>query len=137
MTRITSDLLTLASKKMKYLNARQKLVAQNVMNARMPKYLPKDIVPFQKTLKSSPMSVVNVARTSSKHFSGDRFSQAVSSSFEAKETYSKKDITPSGNAVVLEKELMKASDIGSDYKLTTTLASEYLKLRKLGLNIKK
>lgn len=132
----SSLVLKMAQEKMKWLSHRQKMVAQNVMNARTPKYIPKDLISFKKTMQSRPMSV-KLKRTRGDHIQGKVISQALDQNYKVIEDFRKEDLSPSGNGVVMEKELMKSGEIGLAHKQASVIIAEYLKLKKIAIHPKK
>ena len=129
-------ILKVAQEKMAYLKESQKKVAQNIVRAREPGYKPKRLVPFKKIIQNAPMSV-QLKRTRGDHLQGKVISQGMNQTYKTVEDFKKEDLSPSGNGVVLEKELMKSGEIGLEHKQASLVISEYLKLKKFALNPKR
>jgi flagellar basal-body rod protein FlgB len=114
--------------KMRWHQARQTLLAQNVANADTPGYLGRDLKPFtidegavsQATLSMSSASPNHIAISSGL----DGFGADESASF---------DRTPGGNTVTLEDEMMKVSANDIDYQTVTALYTRSMRLIRVAL----
>lgn len=116
------------TEKMRWHQARQGVLAENIANADTPNYIERDLAGFSfgDELKSS--ATLSTSMTSPMHISassgglggfGDE-----SSPFE---------ITPSGNGVTLEDEMMKVSGNDMDYQAVTALYTRSLRLLKTAI----
>lgn len=116
--------------KMAYANQRQRVLAQNISNSDTPGYVPHDIkMPnFAKVLgvsESGQTKQISMETTQSNHIAhrqqiGDNKNVA---SREQRRTY---EISPAGNAVNLEEQMMMASRNNIDYQLVTNLYNKNL-----------
>lgn len=126
-------LFAMASKRMAWLAKRQEVLSQNVANADLPDYVPHDLKAqnFRAMVKKTQPEVVAVAmaRTDAGHLP-PRHEPAKFGDAKAKETY---EIAPSGNAVVLEEQLMKVSETQTDYRMATSLYSKHIGMIKEAL----
>ncbi|KAA5602749.1 flagellar basal body rod protein FlgB [Blastochloris sulfoviridis] len=119
--------------RMGWLQARQRVLAQNVANADTPGFRARDIeaVDFKKVLTQQPPQRTAMAVTNREHIAGaasvetDRFGQSRATG--------KFEIRPSGNAVALEEEMMKVAQTQLDYQTATSLYSRSLGLIKTAL----
>ena len=106
---------------------RQNLLANNVANADMPNFRPRDLVPPRMDQMTATGSV-NMMRTSGGHItglSGDNSQfQMNASGYEAR---------PSGNSVDLEDEMIKVAANQMDFQAATTLYTRSLNLLKTAL----
>ena len=107
--------------KMKYLHQRQALISQNIANANTPNYRPKDLteVDFGRVLTKvldDRFDRVRLSATNPNHFPRDNGLSG--DDREQKQTY---EVTPSGNAVILEEQSVKASMTQGDYALMTSV----------------
>lgn len=116
---------------MRWHQARQGLLAENIANAETPGYRGRDLEAygFEGHLKMhSSARVISTATTQPGHIaiSNDPtgFGATSSHGFE---------ITPEGNGVTLEDEMMKVSANQLDYQAVTTLYSRSLKLIRTAL----
>lgn len=120
------------AEKMRWHQARQSLLAENVANADTPGFVGRDLKAFSfddqiKSIASVTMSAsapgqIAIASDSSSGFSID------SSGY---------DVTPAGTAVTLEDEMMKVSANDIDYQTVTALYTRSMRLIRtaLGRNV--
>jgi len=118
------------SEKMSWLSSRQGVLSQNIANADTPKYRPKDLkeVDFSKPENASQFQL-ELTRTHASHISrtgekGDFRSDRNRDSYET---------LPTGNAVVLEEQLMKVAQNKHDYELMTRLYRKHLQMFQIAL----
>jgi flagellar basal-body rod protein FlgB len=105
-----------------WLSQRQKVLAQNVANADTPNYRPSDLKPLSfAELVGKTAGPLQLAATEAGHMAGleDR------SPFAA-EVDRGGEVSPSGNAVHLEDEMLKVSGTANDYALTTNLYRQHI-----------
>ena len=116
--------------KMRWHQTRQTLLAENVANAETPGYRGSDLAAFEPAATSNRLSLATVATTTtaSGHFSvasqGSPFEVRGLNSFE---------VTPEGNGVTLEDEMMKVTANQLDYQTATALYSRSIKILKTAL----
>ncbi|HXF88532.1 MAG TPA: flagellar basal body rod protein FlgB [Xanthobacteraceae bacterium] len=123
-------LFSMLRARMHWHQERQQVLATNVVNADMPNYRPRDLVPPRvgggAEAGGGPLGL---ARTSPAHMT--LISGSASSQFQA--TQSGYDVRPSGNAVDLTDEMMKLAANQMDYQAATMLYSKSLNLLKTAL----
>ena len=106
--------------KMNYLSTRQGVIAQNIANADTPEYRPRDLtdVDFGAVLKDVTGSKkVRMERTTEGHIMpGGNLDTAKNR--KSRMTY---EVAPADNAVIIEEQMMKASQTTMDYNLMTNL----------------
>jgi flagellar basal-body rod protein FlgB len=127
-------LLAALSKKINWLTARQKVVAQNVANADTPGFKASDLRPldFRKELAEvthSTATKLAPVTTNPHHLVGTEFAADLKP--EAEKSTTDRDIN--GNTVSLEDEMMKVSDTTSDYQLMTNLYKKQVGLIKTAI----
>ena len=117
--------------KMEWNEARQKLLAENVANAETPGYRGRDLKEFEfgEMVAKSSISSMAAVTTQPGHIAikgtqGGEFGARAMNSFE---------ITPDGNGVVLEDEMMKVAANQMDYQAATSLYARSLKLIRTAL----
>jgi len=105
--------------RMNYLGERQSILARNVANANTPGYKPQDLkkVDFGKMV-ASHSSHSSLTTTHPMHMTLDVNSK---SKFQVEKQKDALEVTPSGNAVVVEDQIMKMSETALDYQTTTSL----------------
>ncbi len=117
--------------KMKWHQSRQTVLASNVANADTPGYRPNDLkeLKFDRQLAQVRKPIAGMAITHTKHIN------VASSSREAYDSRSGQDfeVTPSGNGVVLEDQMMKVASNQFDYQLATSVYSRSLGLLKIAI----
>lgn len=116
--------------RMQWAQERQRLLAENVANADTPNYRPRDLTPPKfDPAPAAPVASVAVARTNPAHIAG---STATNTRFQIdrKGGY---EIRATGNAVVIEDEMMKVAANQMDYQAATTLYGRSLALMKTAL----
>ena len=119
-----SPLISMLKTRMHWHQTRQKLLAENVANADTPGFQPKDLRVPTFTPSGAPTGAgLTVERTSPNHLA--------STSGRAGEDprYARRfEITPSGNAVSLEDEMLKVAQNQSDYQLAASLYQKSLQM---------
>lgn len=129
----TMPLLAALKDKMSWHQTRHVLLAENVANADTPDYEGRDLVPFTVDARSrvEVMPPVGVARTNVSHIRGTILA-------DARANFGRNDgpgweITPEGNGVTLEEQMMKVTGNAGDYQVASTLYSRSLGLIKTAL----
>ena len=124
-------IFALMGRRMSWLTQRQTILAHNVSNADTPDFKPQDLTKqsFRNMLNGTSTPMVTMHRTSASHIQPMREPDTFRSD-KAKETY---ETTMSGNAVVLEEQLMKVSETQGAYNLATNLYRKHVKMLKLAI----
>ena len=116
--------------KMSWLAERQRVLSQNIANSDTPEYKPRDMkeVDFRNLVKQSSRGVA-LNRTHKSHMSlgSERFKFEIKNSRDIYET------APSGNAVILEQQLIKNAETVTDYQLMTNLYRKHVSMFKMAL----
>ncbi|HHG90947.1 MAG TPA: flagellar basal body rod protein FlgB [Devosia sp.] len=112
--------------KMDWHQTRQKLLAENVANAETPGYRARDLeaFSFESVLKGQGARSIATATTNARHISS---ANSGNEGFVSRSN-AKFEVTPDGNSVVLEEEMMKVASNQMDYQAATSLYSRSLKL---------
>jgi len=123
-------LLALATKRMGWLARRQEVLSQNVANADTPGYVPHDLKPqdFKAMLRPAEPKV-QVVRTSAAHLEPVRRTQ----NERDRPDIERYETAPSGNAVVLEDQMMRVSETQTDYRMATTLYRKHIAMLKAAI----
>ncbi len=113
--------------RMRWLNQRQSVIADNVANSDTPDYRPRDLKPldFRDVLRGT-QAKMETARTNGSHFQ----TNTRSSSFADKVDHRNAETTLTGNAVTLENEMLKVAETAADYRLMTNLYAKQVALLK-------
>ena len=123
--------------KMHWHQARQKVLAENVANANTPGFQARDLAPMKVELREArplaggakPVPPVRLARTSAAHIDGG---SQTDTAFRVRRSGGW-EISPSGNGVVLEEQMMKVTENQMDYQTATTLYARSIALFKIAL----
>ncbi len=133
--------------KMRWINQRQKTIAQNISNANTPGYMPRDLnkVSFRSHL--TEQSGVSMRRTDSQHMGPVAPSPAAVQTHAAHsegtlpqegQWRSYSDDSPyetsiDENGVILEEQLLKMNETRSAHRLSTTLYKKHVKMLRSAL----
>ena len=114
--------------KMRWHQQRQQVLAENIANADTPGFTERDLTPFSIDDDGKSVASVSVSTTSPMHISvssgGMDGADSESAPFE---------ITPGGNGVTLEDEMMKVSGNDMDYQTVTALYTRSMRLIRTAL----
>jgi flagellar basal-body rod protein FlgB len=118
-------------RRMDWLGQRQNVLSQNIANADTPDYAPQDLKrgPFERLL-TRQLAPVAPAATHPKHLAGSAPSERPVQSQDQGETY---ETAPSGNAVVLEEQLVKVAETQMDYQTMTNLYRKHMQMFRIAL----
>ena len=128
-------LLNTAGAEIKYLGKQQEVIAQNVANADTPGYQPKQLTPvdFGAFLgKSGVSNALEMARTTNGHMVPGGATPGSNKEQSQKATY---EVAPAGNAVILEEQMVKASDTRMNYDLMINLYNKNLSMLRVALGV--
>ena len=117
--------------RLSFLTARQSVLAENVANAETPGYRGKDLkaFAFEDHMRNLSVAQITTTATQPSHFSvagidSDGFGPRKMNSFE---------VTPEGNGVTLEDEMMKVTSNQMDYQAVTTLYTRSMRILRVAL----
>lgn len=131
---INIPLFSTLKTQMRWLQERQRVLAENVANADTPSFQPKDLAPLKNgsDLPGTPGASggLALARTSAHHL---MLASSGETTF-AKDRHGKFEVRPDGNAVNLEDQMMKVAENQMAYQSATALYSRSLGLIKLALD---
>ena len=122
---------TALTDKMRWHQARQGLLAENVANAETPGYRGRDLAQYDYADRSAGFSsaTVTTSATQPMHFS---VSSSEGSAFGA-QRMANFEITPEGNGVTLEDEMMKVTTNLMDYQAATSLYQKSIKILRTAM----
>ncbi len=114
--------------KMHWHQTRQKVLSENVANADTPNYRARELKPmsFGQTLAMTAVPGIVQGRTHKAHMQGAAL--PVSGPSPNSRQQDGWEITPEGNGVVLEEEMMKVAGNQFDFQLASSLYSKSLGL---------
>ncbi len=133
MTTQNIGLFKALAAKMNYLDQRQRLIAQNIANADTPDYRPKDLLPvdFGRVLgMASGDNILEPVATDPHHLpmTGEIPDPK---SRKQKTTY---EVAPAGNAVIMEEQMVKSTQVAMDYNLITSLYQKNINMIRTALD---
>ncbi len=111
-------LFALADQRLAWVDARQSLLARNIANADTPHFQSQDLQPFAAALDHAS---VQLALTDPAHLSPPNSTQFGAGAQVAEQS-------PDGNAVAIDKELVKVADTDAVHELVTNLTKKYQNL---------
>ena len=119
------------ARRMDWLGQRQTVLAQNVANADTPGYEPQDMKdgPFGRLL-ARKLAPVAPASTHPSHLQGQA---PVPRPGESEDQRDRFETAPSGNAVVLEEQLVKVAETQMAYQTMTNLYRKHLGMIRTSL----
>lgn len=120
---------SLANQNMRYLTAKEKVIAANIANSSTPDYLPQDIQKpdFLRKMEEVKHSNLTLHITNSKHFAQLKSeTQKQPGNVLAIYTPQPKDaLTIDGNGVIVEDQMNEASKASAEYKKMITIYNSY------------
>lgn len=126
-------ILSMLRTRLEWGQERQRVLSENVANSDTPNYRARDLAapkfgdePLAAAASVAPVALV---RTENGHFGGVQLS---ASSFRI-ESKAKYELSPAGNAVNVEEEMMKVAANQMDYQAATALYTRSLNLIKTAL----
>ena len=122
------------TKRMSWLNQRQKVLADNIANADTPGYTPRDLneIDFKRELNRTNVKSMRMDVSSARHIvpRGVDRSEVDFGTKKQKDMY---ETAPDGNSVVLEQQLMKVTETRMDYELMTNLYRKHMGMLRTAL----
>lgn len=115
--------------KMRWHQERQGVLAENVANADTPGYIERDLAAFSFGDEMKSSATLTTSITSPTHISVS--SNGGKGGFGAE--LAPFEITPSGNGVTLEDEMMKVAGNDMDYQAVTALYTRSMQLLKIAI----
>jgi flagellar basal-body rod protein FlgB len=124
-------IFSLLGKRMDWLGQRQNVLAQNIANADTPHYAPRDLKPqeFRRLVERQYGASLKPTATQAGHIQASKL-RADDRSVEQKDRY---ETAPSGNAVVIEEQLIKVTQTQNDYNAITNLYKKQVAMLKMAL----
>jgi flagellar basal-body rod protein FlgB len=116
-------LFALADRRLAWIDARQTVLAQNVANADTPGWHSRDLKPFAATLGAAG---IGLAQTDPGHLAATQ-----GGATGAAATLSER--APDGNAVALDKELVKVADTDAAHELVNNVTRKYLGMFRIAI----
>ncbi len=127
-----ASFFTLLRGQLEHLGTRQRVLSENIANATTPGYVPRDVDEnaFAKALANQTRGSVTVATTNAGHIAGsDGGGNMFAKVIKAPDS----ETTIDGNAVVLEEQMMRASETRMNYETSLALYQKGLDLVRLAI----
>lgn len=118
--------VALAERRLAWLDARQRVLAQNIAHADTPGYRPRDLTSFAALVAGKAGPEIGLARTDARHLATTRDPRA-------RIDRESEEVTPDGNAVSLDREALKVADTDTAHALATGLHRRWLQLFRTAL----
>lgn len=122
----------LANQNMRYLTAKEKVIAANIANASTPNYLPKDITKpdFFGEVKKANHPNLNLYVTNDKHISylQSETTKHYTGGYVVYTPKPQDTLTIDGNGVIVEDQMNEASKASAEYKKMITIYNSYKKM---------
>lgn len=116
------QLFNLASRQAEWLSLRQEVIAGNIANANTPKFMAKDITPFNAIMAAGQFGM---ARTNSKHLAASDLNTDLDVEVREAPLNGEIGVQVSGNSVALADEMTKMGEIQRQHSLNTNLVSSF------------
>lgn len=114
--------IALSEQRLRWAEARQRVLAQNIANADTPNYRPSDMQPFAKVL-SGKLTEKQMVATNANHLQGTRQQDGRTLKERISATRD-----PSGNAVSLEREALRVADTDSAHATALSVRRRYISM---------
>ncbi|MCB9948877.1 MAG: flagellar basal body rod protein FlgB [Rhodospirillaceae bacterium] len=112
-----------------WLSQRQVVLAQNIANADTPGYQAQDIQPFADVVARTMPGQLTPAQTQAGHMAGTSGTPGA----RVSPLRSPYEVSPSGNTVVLEQQLMQLTDTAAQHRLALNLYRKHVGMIKMAL----
>lgn len=119
--------VALAEARLRWLDARQRVLAQNIANADTPGYRPSDLAPFAQSLAAAAPAAA-MQQTNAQHMAG-----AGGRDPRARQERRLADRSMDGNGVALDREAMRVADTETAHALAIGLHRRYLAMFRTAL----
>ena len=125
-------LFSMLKTRMRWLETRQRLLAENVANAETPGYRGRDLKTQDSSRQRQAATSVQMISTNTGHLAG---ASQTDPNFQADRSQAF-EVTPRGNSVSLEEEMMRVAQNQIDHQTAATLYSRSLGLIKTAIGKK-
>jgi flagellar basal-body rod protein FlgB len=122
----TRDVLSLAQRRLGWLDRRQAVLAQNIANADTPSFRPRDVTPFAQALAAA--GAPPLARTQAAHLPGGGAARAGTA-----QDRSVAEAVPDGNAVSLDREAVRMAETDTAHALAMAVHRSFMGMFRTAL----
>lgn len=132
MTTENLGLFKAMSSKMQYLDQRHRLIAQNIANSDTPGYEPRDLKPvdFGAVMENVVKPSALLPETTQAGHMKPGGEVDTPKKADQRQVF---EVAPSGNAVILEEQMLKSSENMVDYKLMNTIYKKNVAMIKAAI----
>jgi len=125
------NIFAVLGKRMDWLNQRERVLSENIANSDTPEYKPRDLdgSKFSRLLQSQ-LAPVEPTTTDRAHLSGTVVRDGPAKIEGQRHTY---EASPTGNAVILEEQLIKVQETQSAYQLMTNLYRKHMDMLRIAV----
>jgi flagellar basal-body rod protein FlgB len=125
------NLFQVIAKRMDWLGQRQTVLAENIANADTPEFVPQDLSErdFRRVLRGQ-MARVDPVATDAAHLRGTASEPGAARTYRVETPY---ETSPSGNAVILEEQLVKIGETQTNYQMMTNLYRKHMEMFRMAL----
>ena len=125
------NLFAAIAKRMDWLGQRQRVLADNIANSDTPKFVPRDLQEGQfSSMLRRGTEPVQPRLTNAGHMRGSALGDGPARAVTQTAPY---ETSPSGNAVVLEEQLIKVAKTQDDYQTMTNLYRKHMEMFRTAL----
>lgn len=126
-------LFQVVRERMSFLEARQNSISENIAHADIPKYRARDVSDsdFARMIEHGEGLGVQMAATNSKHLVGTQSNTA--GKFKLKDAPDR-EISPNGNTVVLEDQMMELGQTQMSHQLATGIYRKAVDMLRLAIH---
>ena len=133
MNLLSTPIFEILRTKMGWIQERQGVLAENVANANTPNYVARDLKPMSfDELVSSPAPMVS-SRSTQTHEGHIALKPITVQTRYKVESTPDTEVSPSGNSVVLEDQMLKISANQADFQAASTLYSKGVGMLRIAL----
>lgn len=127
-----ASIFSILTKRMDWLGQRQRVITENIANADTPDFVPRDMESssFRRQLARSAAGGLKPASTDKHHIQTSQLKGRSDGDAEAEDRY---ETAPSGNAVVLEEQMIKMTQTRMHYEAMTNLYKKHAQMFKQAL----
>ena len=124
-------LFSILRERMGWLNQRQSVLSQNVVNSDTPGYVARDLKPvdFAQALKASEGTGSKMRATDPRHITIGPAAKAGFEDFQSNDV----EASPNGNSVSLEMEMIKVSDTQAQFQAAANLYAKAMGMMKIAI----
>lgn len=124
------SVFNMANQNMRYLQAKQQVIAENIANASTPGYLARDVEKPNFGQEISAAAGLKLTTTNSKHIPTVGHKDT-SAAYRVYTPQPSDALTIDGNGVILEQQMNEASKASSEYKRMITIYNKYKSLMQM------